>query len=65
MGDQFSATLDPSLRQRLRHYAALRHQTITQVVNAALDAYLPSLAEVAAEIAQHANGADHEQEDVK
>ena len=46
MKEQLATRLDPPLRQRLRVYAAVSGRQVTEVVSAALDGYLPSLAEI-------------------
>jgi hypothetical protein len=44
MKEQLNVRIDPSLGQRLRVYAAISDQHIADVVSAALDGHLPSLA---------------------
>jgi predicted DNA-binding protein len=39
---QLATRLDAGLRQRLRIYAAVTGRTVTEVVSAALDGYLPT-----------------------
>jgi hypothetical protein len=44
MKEQLNVRIDPSLGHRLRVYAAISDQHIADVVSAALDGHLPSLA---------------------
>lgn len=46
MKEQLGTRVEPVLGQRLRVYAAVNRQTVAEVVSAALDSYLPSLAEL-------------------
>jgi hypothetical protein len=46
MKEQLGTRLDAPLRLRLRVYAAVSGQQVTEVVSAALDGYLPPLAEI-------------------
>jgi hypothetical protein len=46
MKDQLATRVDPLLGQRLRVYAAMNRRTVAEVVSAALDSYLPSLADL-------------------
>lgn len=43
---QLATRLDTGLRQRLRIYSAVTGRTVTDVVSAALDGYLPPTAEM-------------------
>ena len=43
---QLATRLDARLRQRLRIYAAVTGRTVTDVVSAALDGYLPPTADM-------------------
>jgi hypothetical protein len=52
--EQMSTQIDTPVRQRLRHYVALNDQTVADVVNLALDGFLPSLTELASRIAEAA-----------
>ena len=46
MKEQLATRLEAPLRQRLRVYAAVSGRQVTEVVSAALDGYLPPLAEI-------------------
>jgi predicted DNA-binding protein len=43
---QLATRLDTGLRQRLRIYAAVTGRTVADVVSAALEGYLPPMAEM-------------------
>lgn len=43
MNEQLATRLEAPLRQRLRVYAAVNRRTVTEVVTAALDGYLPPM----------------------
>jgi hypothetical protein len=47
MKEQLGARLEAPLVQRLRVYAAVNRRTVAEVVSAALDGYLPPLADLA------------------
>jgi hypothetical protein len=47
---QLATRLDPTLRQRLRVYAAFTGRTVGDVVSAALDGYLPSASDMVREV---------------
>lgn len=44
--EQLGTRVEPLLGQRLRVYAAVKGRTMAEVVSAALDSYLPSLADL-------------------
>jgi len=44
--EQLGTRLEPPLGQRLRVYAAVNRRTVAEVVGAALDSYLPPLADL-------------------
>ena len=44
--EQLGTRVEPPLGRRLRVYAAVRGQTVAEVVSAALDSYLPPLADL-------------------
>jgi hypothetical protein len=46
MKEQLGTRLEAPLGQRLRVYAAVNRQTVAEVVSAALDSYLPALADL-------------------
>lgn len=46
MKEQLGTRLEAPLRQRLRVYAAVHRRTVAEVVGAALDSYLPPLADL-------------------
>jgi hypothetical protein len=50
MKELLATRVDPRLRHRLRVYAAVTGQTYQDVVSAALDGYLPPLAEMVATV---------------
>jgi hypothetical protein len=47
--EQLGTRVEAPLGQRLRVYAAVHRRTVAEVVSAALDSYLPSLADLIAE----------------
>jgi hypothetical protein len=58
MKDQLATRVDAPLGQRLRVYAAVNRCTLADVVGAALDSYLPSLADLVRDAAaESADGA--------
>jgi hypothetical protein len=46
MKEQLGTKVDAPLGQRLRVYAAVNRRTVAEVVSAALDSYLPPLADL-------------------
>ncbi len=46
MKEQLGTRLEAPLGQRLRVYAAVHRRTVAEVVSAALDSYLPPLADL-------------------
>jgi hypothetical protein len=50
MKEQLGTRVDAPLGQRLRVYAAVKRQPIAEVVRAALDSYLPPLADLARDL---------------
>ncbi len=50
MKEQLGTRLEAPLRQRLRVYAAVHRRTVAEVVSAALDGYLPPLADLVRDV---------------
>jgi plasmid stability protein len=55
---QLATRVDQALRRRLRVHAAVTGRTVEDVVNAALDCYLPAMPEMAAAVAGSAPAPD-------
>jgi hypothetical protein len=56
MKEQLGTRLEVPLGQRLRVYAAVNRRTVAEVVSAALDGYLPPLADLIRDAADRGPG---------
>ncbi len=56
--EQLGTRVEAPLGQRLRVYAAVHRRTVAEVVSAALDSYLPPLADLVRSEPGDAGGAD-------